>query len=75
MFSGGELLVRHQAERLKKLLKWREHVPAIARAVREVLGGVEAYAFGSAAKGNLRASSDVDVAVILCRHRVIQHDS
>jgi hypothetical protein len=34
-------VARNQAERLKKLLRWREYAPLVAEAVKEVLGGAE----------------------------------
>lgn len=50
-------------KRVKELKNWRETVRKIARAAREELGEVRVYVFGSAVRGELIASSDVDVLI------------
>ncbi len=58
--------VRRRLQRAEMAKKWREWVPRLVEAAREVLGDdVEVYVFGSAAEGRLTAASDVDVLVVV----------
>jgi len=58
--------VRRRLQRAEMARKWREWVPRLAEAAREVLGGdVEVYVFGSAAEGRPTAASDVDVLIVV----------
>jgi len=47
-------------EKFKSLLKWRDQLPELLEAVRNVLPGVKVYVFGSALRNELTANSDVD---------------
>ena len=64
-FPREDLAFEIQVERLKELLRWREHLRVLVEAVREVLGDVDVYVFGSAVEGRLTVDSDIDVAVVL----------
>ena len=57
--------VRLKAERLRALMRWREFLPAIVKAIEEVLGDRPVYVFGSVVEGEITADSDVDVAVLV----------
>ena len=61
-----ELYLKIKCERLRELLKWRETIPLVLRAIKEVLGEkVLVYLFGSAIEGRLTVDSDIDIAIIL----------
>jgi predicted nucleotidyltransferase len=64
-FPREDLALEIQVERLKELLRWREYLRILVEAVREVLGDVDVYVFGSAVEGRLTVDSDIDVAVVL----------
>ncbi len=52
-------------EYLKMLKKWREYVPAIAKAAKDLLGPqTEVYVVGGAAEDRLTITSDVDILII-----------
>ncbi|RLE74845.1 MAG: hypothetical protein DRJ56_06665, partial [Thermoprotei archaeon] len=57
--------IRLKAERLEALMRWREFLPAIVKALAEVLGDRPVYVFGSVVKSEITADSDVDVAVLV----------
>ncbi|MEM2248452.1 MAG: nucleotidyltransferase domain-containing protein, partial [Candidatus Bathyarchaeia archaeon] len=59
------LIMAVQTRRLRMLLEWRNYLPLLAEAVREVLTGAEIYVFGSALEGNLTVDSDIDVLIIV----------
>ena len=63
----SEVAIRVLSRRLREVLRWREYLPAVVKAVEGVLGDVDVYVFGSAVEGGLTASSDVDVAVVIDR--------
>jgi predicted nucleotidyltransferase len=64
-FPREDLAFEIQVERLKELLRWREHLRVLVEAVREVLGDVNVYVFSSAVEGKLTVDSDIDVAIVL----------
>jgi predicted nucleotidyltransferase len=48
--------------------EWRSYAKKIARAARESLGpSAEVYMFGSAARGEAVAASDIDILVVVDR--------
>jgi predicted nucleotidyltransferase len=51
-----DLALEIQVERLEELLRWREYLRILVEAVREVLGDVNVYVFGSAVEGRLLRS-------------------
>ena len=55
-------------ERLRALLRWREYLGPLKRALKENFPGCKAYIIGSAPKGRLTALSDIDV-LIVCKKR------
>ncbi len=58
--------VRARLQRAEIVRNWREWIPRLVEAAREVLGeGVEVYVFGAAAEGRLTAASDVDILVVV----------
>jgi predicted nucleotidyltransferase len=64
-FPREDLALEIQVERLRELLRWREYLRILVEAVREVLGDVDVYVFGSAVEGKLTVDSDIDVAIVL----------
>ena len=64
-YSKEELYIKIRAERLRELMNWRNFLPIIVEAVREVLGDKPLYVFGSAIEGKLTVDSDVDIAIIV----------
>ncbi len=49
----------------RRLLRWREYVPAVARAAKDLLGPeTKVYVVGGAAEDRLTVASDVDVLII-----------
>jgi len=64
-FPREDLALEIQVERLRELLRWREYLRILVEAVREVLGDVDVYVFGSAVEGRLTVDSDIDVAIVL----------
>ena len=55
---------KYMVERLQKLLKWREYIPALREAISQVLPDAEIYIIGGAAENRLTALSDIDVLII-----------
>ena len=56
--------MRKRIRRAKELRNWKRVVEKIAEAAKEELGDeVRVYIFGSAARGELTASSDVDILI------------
>jgi len=51
-------------ERFKSLLRWRDQLPELLEAVRNVLPDAKVYVFGSALRNELTANSDVDILVV-----------
>jgi len=51
-------------ERFKDLLRWRQQLPGLLKAVRKVLPDGDVYVFGSALRDELTANSDVDVLIV-----------
>jgi len=64
-YSKEELYIKIRAERLRELMNWRDFLPIIVEAVREVLGDKPLYVFGSAIEGKLTVDSDIDIAIIV----------
>ncbi|MBC7090503.1 MAG: nucleotidyltransferase domain-containing protein [Nitrososphaeria archaeon] len=60
-----DLIITIQAKRLKELLKWRQYLPSLTKAVKEVLGEAEVYIFGSAVEGRLTVDSDIDILIVV----------
>ncbi len=58
---------RAALERFELLKRWREYVPIVARACREVLGEgcLRVYVVGGAAEGRLTVLSDIDVVIVV----------
>ncbi len=63
--SGG--WARYAIERLRLLKRWRELVPLVAKACRDVLKEecVRIYVVGGAAEDRLTVLSDIDVVIIV----------
>lgn len=55
---------RARYTRFRALLRWRQHLPGLIKAAKEVLPDAELYVFGSAVRGELTANSDVDVLIV-----------
>ncbi len=56
--------MRKRIRRAKELRNWKRVVEKIAEAAKEELGDeVRVYIFGSAVRGELTASSDVDILI------------
>ena len=52
-------------EIFRRLKRWREYVPAVAKAAKDLLGPqTRVYVVGGAAEDRLTISSDVDVLII-----------
>ncbi len=51
-------------ERAEIVRKYREWLPKIANAAKEVLGDANIYLFGSVAEGEATPSSDVDIMIV-----------
>ena len=66
---SGDKLVRVLRARVKMFmekLRWREYVRYLAGAARRLLGpDVRVRVFGSAARGELTADSDIDVLLVV----------
>jgi len=58
---------RAALERFELLKRWREYVPVVARACREVLGDccLRVYVVGGAAEDRLTVLSDIDVVIVM----------
>ncbi len=54
---------KYMVERLRMLLKWREYVVLLKKAVDMVLPGSRVYVVG-AAEDRLTAISDIDVVIV-----------
>ncbi len=65
MKSREDLIVKVSIERLKEILRWREVLPIVRKAIGRALKAKRVYVFGSCISGDLTADSDVDIAVIL----------
>ena len=55
----------YMLERYLKLLRWKEYLPLLKKAVEKALPEAEAYVYGSAVEGKLTAKSDIDVMLVL----------
>lgn len=73
--SALERYYRARYERFRMLLKWREQIPRLLKAVAEVLPDAEVYLFGSALRNSLTADSDVDVLIVSDRVQGKRHNS
>jgi len=62
--SALERYYRARYERFKELLKWRDELPELLKAIKKVLPDAEVYLFGSALRGELMANSDIDVLIV-----------
>ena len=51
-------------ERLRALLRWREYLGPLRKALKEAFPGCKAFIVGSASKGRLTALSDIDVLIV-----------
>ena len=52
-------------EILRRLKRWREYVPAVAKAAKDLLGPeTKVYVVGGAAEDRLTVVSDVDILII-----------
>lgn len=51
-------------ERLKKLLQWRQYLPALREAINQTLPAKEIYIIGGAAENRLTALSDIDILIV-----------
>lgn len=54
-------------ERAEILRKYKDWLPRIANAARDLVGDVEVYLFGSVAEGKAVVSSDIDVMIVVKR--------
>ncbi len=54
----------YMVERLRALLRWREHLDVLKQAIKEAAPGCKAYIIGGAAEGRLTAKSDIDVLIV-----------
>ena len=59
----------YMVERLRALLRWREYLEPLRRALKEAFPECKAYIVGSAPKGRLTALSDIDV-LIVCKEKM-----
>ncbi len=57
-------------ERAEIVRKYKEWLPKIANAAREVLGDVDVYLFGSVAEGKAAVSSDIDIMIVTHREDI-----
>lgn len=62
--SALERYYRARYNRFKTVLKWRDHLTRLHKAVEDVLPGAEVYVFGSALRDELTADSDIDILVV-----------
>ncbi len=63
--------MRSRRERAEILWNWDRYGDAIERAAKKVLGyPTKVYVFGSAVRGELMASSDVDILIVTERKMV-----
>jgi len=62
--SALEKYYRARYNRFKTVLRWREHMTRLLKAVESVLPGSEVYVFGSALRDELTADSDIDILVV-----------
>ncbi|UXD21201.1 DNA polymerase subunit beta [Ignicoccus pacificus DSM 13166] len=53
------------AEEYKELMQWKEYLPAVVKAIKEVLPNSRVYLVGSIARGDYDITSDVDVLVVI----------
>jgi len=51
------------AERARIVRRWKDYMPSIVRAARELIPGARVYVFGSAVKGTTVGGSDIDILI------------
>ena len=64
-YSKEELYIKIRTERLRELINWRDFLPIIVEAIREVLGDKPLYVFGSVIEDKITVDSDIDIAIIV----------
>jgi hypothetical protein len=69
--SREDLALEIQVERLSELLRWREYLRILVEAVREVLGDVDVYVFGSA----VMTMTVMSVAIMISTSSIELHPS
>jgi len=58
------LLIEPVKKRREILKNFREYLPKIKSAVKDVIGDVEIYVFGSILEGEFVGGSDVDIMIV-----------
>jgi len=58
-------LIELWKERADIVRRYKEWLPKIAKAVKQVIDGAEVYLFGSIAEGGAVISSDIDIMIVV----------